>query len=52
MDTQAYWDDTAYLSENADDLRKSYNIEVDEPLLLTEPAYQAMGSSILIFRAQ
>jgi glycogen operon protein len=52
VDTQAYFDDTTFLAENADDLRQSYNIDTAEPLLLTEPTYQAMGSSIVIFQAQ
>ena len=52
VDTQAYFDDTTYLSENADDLKRSYNATLDDPLPLTEPTYQAMGSTFVIFRAE
>ena len=52
MDTQAYFDSTAFLSENAEDLRQTYNIALDEPLVLTEPTYGVVGSSIAVFRAQ
>lgn len=52
VDTQSYFDDTEYLSENADDLKRSYNATLDEPEPMTEPTYRAAGSSIVVFVAE
>jgi glycogen operon protein len=49
VDTQAYFDDTEFLSENADDLKQSYNITLDNPEPIAEGTYRAAGSSIVVF---
>ncbi len=52
VDTQAYFDDSEYLSENADDLKVSHNVTLDAPLELTEPTYNVAGSSIVILATE
>jgi isoamylase len=52
VDTQNYFDQNEFLSANADDLRKSYNIELAEPEVVTGTNYGVTGSSIVILEAK
>ena len=52
LDTQAYFDKVDFLGANADDLRRSYNITLDEPEVITSADYGVTGSSIVILKAE
>ena len=53
VDTQDYFDMNEYLSENATDgLQRSYNVELESPLPITESTYLVKGSSIVILVEQ
>ena len=52
VDTQSYFDDVAYLSENADDLKRSYNATLDAPEIVAEPTYRAAPSSFVILTSE
>ncbi|MEZ4460963.1 MAG: alpha-amylase family glycosyl hydrolase [bacterium] len=52
LDTQAYFDKVDFLGANADDLKRSYNITLDDPEVITSADYGVTGSSIVILKAE